>query len=84
MQELGIKYILDSINISNLRKLNVSNILKSDDNQVTSDIIRISDTLSNATKLVELDLSCEKLSTSCTRYLLHKTSRMFTNSVQLK
>ena len=82
-QELGINYILSSINISNLSKLNVCNILNSDDNQVSSDLICITDTLINATKLIELDLSYNKLSASCTRYLLHKTLSMFTNLVQL-
>ena len=55
LKEIGIRNILKSINISNLNKLNISH------NCIAGDLKQITDILTHASKLVELDLSYNKL-----------------------
>ena len=77
LQESGIRKILNSINISNLRSLNISN------NHITSDLKYVTDILIHATKLVELDLSYNQLSADFMRYFLYEMKWIFTSIVRL-
>ena len=77
LQESGIRKILNSINISNLRSLNISN------NNIMSDLKYVTDILIHATKLVELDLSYNQLSADFMRYFLYEMKWIFTNIVRL-
>ena len=77
LQELGTRYILNSIRISNLTKLSISN------NQVSSDLKHIADVLTLATKLEELDLSYNKLSANHMKHFLYETKNVFANLIKL-
>ena len=77
LQELGIRNILDSLNILNLSSLNISN------NCITGDLTYIADILTVATNLVELDLSYNELSADHMKYFLYKTKHIFANLVRL-
>ena len=76
LKELGVRNILDSINVSNLTSLNISN------NQITR-LKYIADILTYATKIVELDLSYNKLSAEDMKRFLYRTKNIFTNLVKL-
>ena len=73
LQGVGATNILDSLNISNLTKLNISN------NNITSDLNYIVNVLTQATKLVQLDLSYNKLSSVKTEYVLCNAKSLFVN-----
>ena len=77
LQEFGTINILDSINISNLRNLNISN------NHITDNLNLIADILTHASKLVQLDLSYNELSSESIEYTLYKTKNIYTNLMQL-
>ena len=85
LQEVGIKLILNSTNVSNLHKLNMHNNINGNptNDQITTDLICVTDILTHATKLAELDLGHNKLSVNCTRYFLYKMQDVFANLVQL-
>ena len=76
LQEPGIRNILDSINISNLSSLNIS------DNHITG-LKYIADILTDATKLVEFDVSYNKLSAISMMYFLLQMTGIFVNLVKL-
>ena len=76
LQEIGVRNILDSINLSNLNDLNVSN------NHITQ-LKYIADILIHATKLVKFNLSYNKLSGESISYLLYRMKNIFVNAVQL-
>ena len=73
LKESGIQEILLSINVYNLRKLNISN------NQITGDLKHIADILTLATNILEFDLSYNKLSSDIIEFFLHKTINLFVN-----
>ena len=73
----GIKSILDFLNISNLMKLNIST------NNITSNLNFITNILTHAIKLVQLDMSYNKLSSDNIQYFLYKTKSIFVNLVNL-
>ena len=73
LKESGIREVLLSINICNLRKLNISN------NQITGDLKNIADILTLATDLFEFDLSYNKLSSDNIEFFLYKTTNLFVN-----
>ena len=76
LQESGIKKILGTINISNLTKLNIS------DNNVN--LYAIVEVLSNAIKLEELDLSCNKLINAVdAAYFFSRSKNIFVNLIKL-
>ena len=77
LQELGIRNILDSINILNLCSLNISN------NYITNDVKHISEILTHAVNLVELDISYNKLSVVHIKHLFYKTKHIFANLIRL-
>ena len=77
LKELGIRKVLHSINVSNLRKLNISN------NQITGDLKHIADVLTLASNLVEFDLSYNKLRSDNIEYFLYKAANLFINLVIL-
>ena len=76
LQELGIRNILDSISITNLRSLNIS------DNHITG-LKYIAGILNHATKLVKLDVSYNNLSAESMMYFLHEMAGIFVNLVKL-
>ena len=77
LQELGIRNILDSINIVNLSSLNIS------DNCITSDVKYISEILTHAINLVQLDISYNRLSADHMKHLFYETKHTFTNLIRL-
>ena len=76
LKELGVRNILNSINISNLSSLNISN------NHITH-LKYIAGILIRATKLVGLDLSYNELSAEGMRYFLYQMRSIFANLVKL-
>ena len=76
LRESGIGNILNSINILNLSSLNIS------DNHITG-LKYIADILTHATKLVELDVSYNKISAESMMYFLHEMAGIFVNLVKL-
>ena len=77
LQATGIRNVLNSINLSNLRSLNISN------NYITGDLKDVTDKLIHATKLEELNLGYNQLSADYVKYLLYQMKNKFTNAVQL-
>ena len=77
LQESGIRNILDSMNILNLNILNISN------NHVTGHLKYIGDTLTHATKLVELDLSHNSFHAESMQNFLYEMKSIFANLVKL-
>ena len=73
LQGVGVTSILEFLNISNLTKLNISN------NNITSDLNYIVNVLTHATKLAQLDLSYNKLSSVKIEYVLCKAKSLFVN-----
>ena len=76
LKELGVRNILDSINLSNLTRLSISN------NQITH-LKYITDILTRATRLVELDMSYNHLRAEGMINFLYQTKSIFTNLVKL-
>ena len=77
LQESGIDNILKSLCISNLTKLNIR------DNNITTDLENVASTLISATKLVELDLSCNKYSASPMNSFSYASNAIFVNLTKL-
>ena len=77
LQELGIRNILDSINISNLFSLNIS------DNYVTGDLKHISEILTHAINLVQLDISYNRLRADHMKHLFYKTKNIIAQLIRL-
>ena len=77
LEESGIRNLLNSINLSNLCSLNISN------NCIAGDLKDVTDTLIHATKLVQLNLGYNQLSADYVKYLLYQMKNKFTNAIQL-
>ena len=77
LQGVGIKCILKCLNVSSLTKLNISN------NNVTGGLYWIADAFTHATKLLQLDLSYNKLSSDDIEHFLYKAKNIFVNLINL-
>ena len=77
LQEAGIRCILGFINLSNLTKLNLCNT------NINNNLSCIANALIHATKLKQLDLSCNKLSSDYIKYLIYNAESMFVNLTEL-
>ena len=78
LQELGIRNVLDSLNILNLKKLNISN----NHMYITSDPNHIGGILVSATTLTELDLSYNYLSARYIYCFLCQAEDIFMNLIK--
>ena len=77
LQESGMITILNSVCISNLTKLNISS------NNITTSLVNIADVLINATRLIQINLSCNNFIINYDDRLLNSMSKNIFQSVKV-